>query len=40
MDVFGDGTPTGKAETSMAVSRATGRRSAPKPLKIMKGKSS
>jgi len=40
MDVFGDGTPTGRAETSMAVSRATGRKSAPKPLKIMKGKSS
>src|SRR5262245_17898746 len=40
MDVFGDGTPTGKAETSMVVSRATGRKSAPKPLKIMKGKSS
>ena len=40
MDVFGDGTPTGRPETSMAVSRATGRRSAPKPLKIMKGKSS
>ena len=40
MDVFGDGTPTGKAETSMAVSRANGRKSAPKPLKIIKGKSS
>jgi transcriptional regulator with XRE-family HTH domain len=40
MDIFGDGTPTGRAETSMAVSRATGRRSAPKPLRIMKGKSS
>ena len=40
MDVFGDGTPTGKAETSMAVSRANGRKSAPKQLKIIKGKSS
>ena len=40
MDVFGDGTPAGKAETSMAVSRANGRKSAPKPLKIIKGKSS
>jgi transcriptional regulator with XRE-family HTH domain len=40
MDVFGDGTPKGKAETSMAVSRANGRKSAPKPLKILKGKSS
>ena len=37
MDVFGDGTPAGKAETSMAVSRANGRKSAPKPLKINKG---
>jgi len=40
MDVFGDGTPTGRAETSVAVSRATGRKSAPKPPKIKKGKSS
>jgi len=40
MDVFGDGTPPGKAETSMAVSRANGRKSAPKQLKISKGKSS
>jgi transcriptional regulator with XRE-family HTH domain len=43
MDVFGDGTPAEGASNSVAVSRATGRRSAPKPLKIMKttkGKSS
>ncbi|BCH27510.1 helix-turn-helix domain-containing protein [Mesorhizobium sp. L-8-3] len=50
MDVFGDGTPTGRPETSMAVSRARGRKSAPKQPrlkspggpqpKITKGKSS
>lgn len=40
MDVFGDGEPTGKAETSMAVNRAHGRKSAPKQLKTIKGKSS
>jgi len=40
MDVFGDGQPTGKAETSMAVNRAHGRKSAPKQLKTLKGKSS
>jgi transcriptional regulator with XRE-family HTH domain len=38
MDVFGDGAPAGRPETSMAVSRATSRKSAPKPLKILKGK--
>jgi len=40
MDVFGDGMPTGRLETSMALSRANGRKSAPKPLKTTKGKSS
>jgi transcriptional regulator with XRE-family HTH domain len=40
MDVFGDGMPTGRPETSMAVSRANGRKSAPKPPKIKQGKSS
>ena len=38
MDVFGDGAPKGKAETSMAVSRANGRKSLPKQLKKPKGK--
>lgn len=37
MDVFGDGAPTGKAETSVVVSRANSRKSAPKPPKTMKG---
>lgn len=40
MDVFGDGKPSGRPETSMAVSRANGRKSAPKQPKITKGKSS
>lgn len=40
MDVFGDGTPTGRAETSMAVSRANGRKSTAKQPKTIKGKSS
>jgi transcriptional regulator with XRE-family HTH domain len=40
MDVFGDGTPSSRPQSSVAVSRATGRKSAPKPLKTMKGKSS
>jgi transcriptional regulator with XRE-family HTH domain len=40
MDVFGDGMPTGKAETSMAVRRNSKLRSAPKELVIGKGKSS
>ncbi|MDW6022600.1 XRE family transcriptional regulator [Mesorhizobium sp. BAC0120] len=39
MDVFGDGLPTGKAETSMAVRRSGKLRSAPKQLIIGKGKS-
>lgn len=37
MDVFGDGTPSGSAETSLFVSKALNRRSAPKKLKITKG---
>lgn len=40
MDVFGDGVPTGRAETSMAVRRNSGLKSAPKQLVINKGKSS
>lgn len=40
MDVFGDGVPTGTAETSMAVRRNSNLRSAPKKLVIGKGKSS
>lgn len=37
MDVFGDGAPSGSAETSLLVSKALNRRSAPKKLKISKG---
>lgn len=37
MDVFGDGEPSGDPNTSLVVSRAALRRSAPKPLKISKG---
>lgn len=40
MDVFGEGVPTGRAETSMAVRRNSGLKSAPKQLVINKGKSS
>jgi transcriptional regulator with XRE-family HTH domain len=40
MDVFGDGEPSGSARTSMAVSRAKGRKSGPKQTKTKKGKSS
>lgn len=43
MDVFGDGMPSGTPETSMAVTRGHGRKSAPKPLKtkkVTKGKQS
>jgi transcriptional regulator with XRE-family HTH domain len=40
MDVFGDGRASGTAETSVAVSRATGRKTAPKPLRTKKGKTS
>jgi transcriptional regulator with XRE-family HTH domain len=41
MDLFGDGTPRFKPESSVAVSRATGRKRAPKPSKkTMKGKTS
>jgi hypothetical protein len=40
MDVFGDGTPSGTADTSMAVSRATGRKKPAKPTKTTKGKQS
>ena len=39
MDVFGDGIPSGDPKTSLAVTRAVNRRSAPKELKISKGKS-
>lgn len=39
MDVFGDGVPSGDRNTSLAVTRAVNRRSAPKELKISKGKS-
>jgi len=37
MDVFGDGLPTGDPRTSVAVTRAVNRRSAPKKPKIIKG---
>lgn len=37
MDVFGDGEPSGDPNTSLVVTRAASRRSAPKPLKISKG---
>ena len=37
MDVFGDGVPSGHPDTSLAVTRAANRRSAPKKLKISKG---
>jgi len=37
MDVFGDGEPSGDPNTSLVVTRAAHRRSAPKPLKISKG---
>jgi transcriptional regulator with XRE-family HTH domain len=37
MDVFGDGEPSGDPNTSLVVTRAANRRSAPKPLKISKG---
>lgn len=40
MDIFGDGHPSAGTAGNVAVSRATGRKSAPKPLKILKGKSS
>lgn len=40
MDVFGDGVPTGRPETSMAVRRSGKRKSAPKQPKIRKGKAS
>lgn len=40
MDVFGEGVPTGRAETSMAVRRNSGLKSAPRKLVINKGKSS
>jgi quercetin dioxygenase-like cupin family protein len=39
MDVFGDGEPSGDPDTSLAVTRAAGRRSAPKKLKVSKGNS-
>jgi transcriptional regulator with XRE-family HTH domain len=39
MDVFGDVEPSGDANTSLVVTRAVNRRSAPKELKISKGKS-
>ena len=39
MDVFGDGVPSGDPNTSLVVTRAVNRRSAPKELKISKGKS-
>lgn len=38
MDVFGEGTPAGKPETSMAVTRGHGRKSASKPARTTKGK--
>ncbi len=37
MDVFGDGEPSGDPDTSLAVTRAVNRRSAPKKLKVSKG---
>jgi transcriptional regulator with XRE-family HTH domain len=37
MDVFGEGVPSGDPNTSLVVTRAANRRSAPKPLKISKG---
>jgi transcriptional regulator with XRE-family HTH domain len=37
MDVFGEGEPSGDPNTSLVVTRAASRRSAPKPLKISKG---
>jgi transcriptional regulator with XRE-family HTH domain len=37
MDVFGEGEPKGDPNTSLAITRAVNRRSAPKPLKIKKG---
>jgi hypothetical protein len=37
MDVFGDGVPSGDPDTSLAVTRAVNRRSAPKKLKVSKG---
>jgi transcriptional regulator with XRE-family HTH domain len=37
MDVFGDGEPSGDPDTSLAVTRAANRRSAPKKLKVSKG---
>lgn len=37
MDVFGDGVPTGNADKSMAVTRNSGLKSAPKKLVIGKG---
>jgi transcriptional regulator with XRE-family HTH domain len=37
MDVFGEGEPSGDPNTSLVVTRAANRRSAPKPLKISKG---
>ena len=37
MDVFGEGEPSGDPKTSLVVTRAANRRSAPKPLKVSKG---
>jgi len=37
MDVFGEGEPSGDPNTSLVVTRAASRRSAPKPLKVSKG---
>ncbi|MDB5526771.1 MAG: hypothetical protein JWM58_4534 [Rhizobium sp.] len=37
MDVFGEGDPSGDPNTSLVVTRAANRRSAPKPLKVSKG---
>ena len=39
MDVFGEGVPSGDPKTSLAVTRAVSRRSAPKEPKIRKGNS-